>query len=367
MKEMKNIRKIFLLVLFILINSLIFAFTEKIDTGIYKFILTERNYTTSEIEKTIIIQEYKNGKKEGVFKEQNAAGETVLKAYYKNNKLDGVAEKYNEDGSIKARAEFKNGEKNGVSESFGRNGKVLVRERYVNGVLEGVKENFRNDGSLFSTIEYKAGKRIGKVKYYYENGKLLGEGTVGKIQFPDGDTREENVMLGTWRGYYPDGKLKKEVKFNETGTEADVKTYFQNGKISAEGKITTKTRGDFWDKIGIWKYYYENGTLKYEKEIDDSERVRYLRGYYPSGKILYVNEDKYSEEEKLGNEEIDYKITTYYENGNIKMIEYGIFGPDAIEAYYPDGQMQYKIGVPYEDDVFYTPEGKLINPKKEDN
>ena len=349
MKEMKNIRKIFLLTLFLLINSLIFAlnerFNKRIDTGLYKFIYIGSGYTKYVEE--IIIQEYKNREKNGVFKKQNIAGETVLKAYYKNDKLNGAAEEYDEKGKVKTRTEFKDGEKNGVSESFGANGKVLVRERYVNGILEGVKENFRDDGSLFSTIEYKNGKRDGEVKYYYENGELLGEGRV-REENPYGD-----VMLGIWKGYYPDGKLKKEVKFNEEGTEADVKTYFQNGKISTEGKMIGKF--DSWKKTGIWKYYYENGNLKYEKEVYEShpQLSNYLKGYYSNGKPEYI-------EEKGENS----KLTTYYENGNIRMIEYE---NGVREAYYPNGQMQYKTGVPSEDDLFYTPEGKLISQEKEDN
>lgn len=361
---MKNIKRFFLLPLFLLINILIFAEETEIKTGIYKFTY----YRPFSDEKSIILQEYKDGKKDGLFKKQNFAGETMIKAYYKDDKLDGVAEVYWDNGKVMARTEYKNGEKNGVSELFGKNGTLLVKEHYINGLCQGIKENFRDDGTLYSTIEYKDGKQNGKIKYYYENGKLLGEGTIGDKTYPEeeGQKKYTEIMIGVWKGYYPDGKLKKEVKFSDTKFEADVKTYFPNGKISSQGKLKNSRFTIFdssWEKSGIWKYYYENGNLKYEKNITDDEKiatlhgqVAYLIGYYPDGKL------QYKREENPNGDDFRFKLITYYKNGNIKTIEYVDWASNdhPIEGYYPNGQLQFKY-FPYKKDIFYTPDGKLIN------
>jgi antitoxin component YwqK of YwqJK toxin-antitoxin module len=61
------------------------------------------------------------------------------------------------------------------------------------------------------------------------------------------------------------------------GQKAYQKTYFENGKIKAEGWIEN-TR-----KIAYWKFYYENGNLKKEGRFIEDKQTKYWYYYRIDG------------------------------------------------------------------------------------
>ncbi|WP_196892425.1 toxin-antitoxin system YwqK family antitoxin [Aureivirga marina] len=97
----------------------------------------------------------------------------------------------------------------------------------------------------------KNGKRHGAWKKYYSNNQIRYEG-----QFNHG--KEVGVFL--FYDEKSDGKPTIMKKFQENSSIAEVLFFFPTGKLKSEGKMDGKNR------IGEWKYYYNDGKRLLSKE-----------------------------------------------------------------------------------------------------
>lgn len=173
-----------------------------------------------------------------------------------------------------------------------------------------------------------------------------------------------------------EGKPKDQTLNNFA--EGPVK-YYQFHNLAAEGRYNANG-----NKEGTWKYYYPNGKLRSEETIKDG-KANYgtFTKYYENGNIDYqVNYDKegnfvsrkdykfsgplYSSQTR--NASGDYKITYYYENGKefyTKVLtgkNTDIEADGAVVRYFPDGSkyMEYNIVKGKVNGLFkeYFPDGK---------
>lgn len=116
--------------------------------------------------------------------------------------------------------------------------------------------------------------------------------------FSCGDTLIEKV-----EETYPN-KKPKSVGFYKMENDKEVKVQekqlYENGKVKMEGELKNGKR------TGIWKAYFEDGTLWSEGKFIDGERNGYGLNYYPNGKLRmegdYKN-DKQSGKWKYYNEQ----------------------------------------------------------------
>ncbi len=148
-------------------------------------------------DKTKVSEEgiYKDGKKEGIWKEYYKNGNLKSEITFTNNKPDGYAKLYYENGKLSEEGNWKGTKWIGNYKYYHENGKP--KYEFV----------FTNDG-----------KRSGKQKYYHENGKIAIEG-----DWKDGKE------AGLIKEYYPDGSIKSEKNFADGKLdEATVKNYAQN-------------------------------------------------------------------------------------------------------------------------------------------
>jgi len=111
--------------------------------------------------------------------------------------------------------------------------------------------------SMKNTIEkpYKVGSiyyKKGESKPYtgalygkYKNGKYL---TIQEYK--------NGVGNGLWVNYYEDGTLKEIGTYVDNRIEGPIRQYHPNGNIKAIG-----TYKHWKKKIGVWKYYDEDGNL----------------------------------------------------------------------------------------------------------
>ena len=101
-----------------------------------------------------------------------------------------------------------------------KDGQVESIENFKNGKLNGEFKEFFEDGSLFQVGIFKNGE-MKSIRVFYENGNL---------KF------EQNLKdrKGKYKGYYPSGQLEEEGEV------------FQG------------------EKIGVWRYYNEEGKLSSE-------------------------------------------------------------------------------------------------------
>ena len=114
-----------------------------------------------------------------------------------------------------------------IDENF--TGQVI--KKYKNGQVKSI-ENFKN------------GKLNGEFKEFFENGSLFQVGT-----FKNGEMKNIRV-------FYENGNLKFEQNLKDR--KGRYKGYYPNGQLEEEGEVFQG------EKIGVWRYYNEEGKLSSE-------------------------------------------------------------------------------------------------------
>ncbi|MCX8523754.1 hypothetical protein OF897_07435 [Chryseobacterium formosus] len=115
----------------------------------------------------------------------------------------------------------------------------------------------------YMKIDSKTQKRHGKWKEEYssDQGALI---AVGKYK--------KGEKVGVWKTTFQD-KLYQKDKIRKTVTKT--KLYFPNGNVMERGqsKLDISESQRHWYYFGDWKYYDENGKLKYIKKYADGKKV----------------------------------------------------------------------------------------------
>jgi antitoxin component YwqK of YwqJK toxin-antitoxin module len=180
-------------------------------------------------DKTKILEEgnYKDGKKEGMWKEYYSNGNLKSEIPYISNKPDGYAKLYYESGKLSEEGNWKGVKWVGNYKYYHENGKPKYEFAYSDD-----------------------GKRSGKQKYYHENGKIAIEG-----DWKDG--KEAGVI----KEYYPDGSIKTEKNFTDGKLdESSIKTFAQTEtKVKADDKVVEDKK-----------------ETKVEDNTDDSKEVKVI-------------------------------------------------------------------------------------------
>ncbi len=91
--------------------------------------------------------------------------------------------------------------------------------------------------------------------------------------------------VGVWKGYYPNGSIKQILTYKENKPNGYAKFYYENGNISEEG-IWLENK---W--VGDYKYYHPNGTPAYEwKYSETGKRTGVQRYFHDNGKLMIEGE-----------------------------------------------------------------------------
>lgn len=83
------------------------------------------------------------------------------------------------------------------------------------------------------------------------------------------------------------------VVTEETSLAGDYIENYPNGKLKMEGKLNVNGNRD-----GLWISYYENGTKWSESYYDDGSREGHSLSFFPSGQTRYIGE--YKNDKKIG-------------------------------------------------------------------
>jgi uncharacterized protein len=169
------------------------------------------------------------------------------------------------------------------------------------------------------------------------------------------------------------GEPRKNLAFPELGFPEKTNIWYDNSnKVSAIGKYENDKRQGKWlfvysngeksaegvynsagEKIGVWKYYYDNGKEKSVENMDTGETT------------VYSKKSIKSEHFFLKNDKIDGDVELFYRNGQrSKLIAYVAGERQGKQIdYYPDGRVaanysnvQGKVNGPYE---LFHPNGKI--------
>jgi antitoxin component YwqK of YwqJK toxin-antitoxin module len=137
------------------------------------------------------------------------------------------------------------------------------------------------------------GRRQGHWKVYDVNGALKFEGNF-----------KDNVPVGEFKYYYPNGKTKAISHFFNDGRDSRTRVFSQQGYLMAEGKYSDRKKDSVWlyysdfDGVllseevyentvphGLWKTYYDNGNLAEEITYARGEKHGPWKQYFTDGSV----------------------------------------------------------------------------------
>jgi antitoxin component YwqK of YwqJK toxin-antitoxin module/Tfp pilus assembly protein PilF len=273
--------------------------------------------------------EYKYGDLDAPYKFYFPDGSISTSQFYKKGLLDSILRSYYYGGTLATEGTYKLGDKIGMWKYYLPNGKLDYTEEYVDGQLQGKKINYYENGKVNTETEYYEGERHGWLKKYDESGAVI-----YNLKF------EENVPVAYT---YMDktGKLMPEIAI--PGGNGKVKTYFQDGKISAEFEMID----GLWNGSNIM--YYSNGKIR-KQSMEEYDQTQGPYKYFHSN----------------GQVELDYNFLNDNLHGNTKV--YNEKGILTQEGYYYNG-LAHGIHKNYDDTgklkdtrIYYY--GDLIEVKK---
>jgi antitoxin component YwqK of YwqJK toxin-antitoxin module len=143
---------------------------------------------------------YYNGKLDGVSTWWHESGIKQMECNYKDNLLEGKSTRWYFDGNLQSEDHYKNNLLNGKTTNYYESGKKKAELNYINDTLSGESKEWHENGQIKITGSYKKGMYDGKWEYCENTGIKVGEG-----EFKEG--------TGIQKGFYPEGKLKREMHY----------------------------------------------------------------------------------------------------------------------------------------------------------
>ena len=98
---------------------------------------------------------------------------------------------YHNNGNVEIIGNYKNGEREGEWKDYYENGKLAIIDNYKNGKREGEWKFYHENGKLGGIGNYKNGKQEGEWKYYHENGKLA---SIGNIKMESQKEKRNSIV-----------------------------------------------------------------------------------------------------------------------------------------------------------------------------
>ena len=151
----------------------------------FSFITYSFGYQVEENFTGQIVKKYENGQVQSI---EN----------FKNGKLYGEFKEFYKDGTLAQIGSFKSGVLENIK-AFYENGNLKFEE-----ILKGKYKGYYPNGQLEEEGEVFQGEEAGLWKYYNEEGKLLSEGRY-----------KEGKKIGKWKLYNFDGSLLKIENYKE--------------------------------------------------------------------------------------------------------------------------------------------------------
>lgn len=320
------------------------TFVNGVETGLAKEFSSGRIITLTTYRNGYITKEEKinrvdrNGMKQGAWKELYENDAVKNDGFYRDGKRDGIFREFDRNGRVTKKEEYRNDilvetvkeiqEKYDVKRDYYEDGKVKSIGTYKRGLPEGVFREYDAKGNLKDTAKI------------YSEGRLLRQGKL------DDQGKEQ----GLWREFYDDGKIKSEGHYKDGKREKKWNFYFNNGHVEQTGEyVNGKPSGEWIKYFSDGKLnrdeFYENGKengimTEYSRDSVIIARGNYVdgkkdgvwnfnnNGYIAEGKFLEDHEDgvwkQFSTEKRIlfegsfvdGQENGEH--TYYYEDGHTK-------------------------------------------------
>ncbi len=120
-------------------------------------------------------------------------------------------------------------------------------------------------------------------------------------------TYENGRKVGSWKMYFPSGKIKSEITYINGRPKGPYKTYYENGNVEEQGNWALNKQ------TGSFKRYHENGQVSQQFTFNESGKRDGVQKYFHENGQLMI------EGSWNGGKE-DGEIKEYFEDGSVKSI-----------------------------------------------
>lgn len=298
---------------------------------------------------------------EGPYQSFYVSGQLKEKGSYQENRATGYWEYFYESGNPKMRGELREGSNFGHWQYFYENGNLSMEGPIFEGQRQDEWVHYYENGSIKRRGKYLNNKMVGTWNYFYESQ----QGGYGPMKaqafYQDG--------MGTYKEFYPNGRLKAEGLYVDGRSEGLWTFYLPEGGLEAKGNYENGLKSGEWEyfhpegtkaavgnytsglREGDWTFFYENGIISSEGEMENGKKDGYWRlfnswgdftgegvfvkgegefkEFYESGKIKtegFIKDDQNQGEWKY-----------YYEDGRLEGKANFKNGRGYYTGYYPDG------------------------------
>lgn len=135
---------------------------------------------------------YKEGRKDGIYKEYYSDGIQIKKSTpYKDGKLNGIVTSYYTDGKPEKEKEYAMSIENGIERSYNYETGNVSQRNYKDGRQHGMQEIYfsSNVGDFVEHSTYEAGKRVGHFS------ETFTDGTIKKLGQYDSEGKKDGEWL----------------------------------------------------------------------------------------------------------------------------------------------------------------------------
>lgn len=205
--------------------------------------------------------------------------------YYKDGKSDGFYTSWYENGNKEVEGNIKEDKWNGLKSTWYENGGKKSECYYKNGNIDGLQTYWYEGGNKEAEENYKDGKLHGFNTRWYKNGEMYFkksyiEGSLSSTEFKDTNYNSDKVILD--RQYYDNGQLKflRDVSINEDGN------YYTNGLATSFYENGNKKIEDNWkDGIsnGMSSGWFENGNIRFKANYKNGKLEGLYTEWYENG------------------------------------------------------------------------------------
>lgn len=243
---------------------------------------------------------YKEGLREGIFKEYYSDGSVKSERNFANGKIDGIHKEYYTNGKPEKEKGYKNGLEHGIDRYYNYETGKLTRDcNYVDGVQDGkqMRTISSNAGDYVEISNYEKGKLAGQFSQTYTNGTVRTKGVYkngnkeGKwiVNRDNGKPESESYYKngernGESRTFYTNGQVETVSNYVNNNKEGlSITYYYDSGKPKSEYNYVNNI------KEGKYKLYYDDGALREEGRCESGKEV-YTKEFYRNGQLKSIKE-----------------------------------------------------------------------------
>jgi uncharacterized protein len=148
-------------------------------------------------------------------------GKKMMECTYVAGNIEGKMTRWFYNGNYESEGYYSNNRQNGKSLQYFENGQIQLEQNYKNDTLNGTFTEYFPGKQIKTKGGYYMGLWDGKWEYYDDKGLLVGEGNFVK-------------GTGILKGYYWNGRLKREVHYLNNQKDGTETWYKEDGLVEKE-------------------------------------------------------------------------------------------------------------------------------------